>query len=54
VPKPYFACYHSARCHVSPDGDAPEHRDVQPPEMGKVFEIPEVGGLDHRYVRHAA
>ena len=54
VLKSYFAYYHAARCHMALDGDAPEHREVQPPEMGKVIEIPEVGGLHHRYVRRAA
>jgi len=39
---------------MSLDGDAPEHREPQPSEMGKVIEIPEVGGLHHRYVRRAA
>jgi putative transposase len=50
----YLAYYHEARCHMSLDGDAPEHREVQPPAMGKVIEFPEVGGLHHRYARHAA
>jgi len=50
----YFAYYHTARCHLALDGDAPEHREVQPPEMGKVIELSEVGGLHHRYVRRAA
>jgi putative transposase len=54
VLRSYLAYYHEARCHMSLDGDAPEHRDPQPPEMGKVIEIPEIGGLHHRYVRHAA
>jgi len=49
-----FAYYHGARCHLALDGDAPEHREVQPLEMGKVSEFPEVGGLHHRYVRRAA
>jgi putative transposase len=50
----YVAYYHRSRCHMALDGDAPEHREVQPPEMGKVIEFPEVGGLHHRYVRRAA
>jgi hypothetical protein len=54
VLKSYFAYYHGARCHMALDGDAPEHRDVQPPVMGKVIELPEVGGLHHRCVRRAA
>jgi hypothetical protein len=35
-------------------GDAPEHREVQLPEMSKVIASPEVGGIHHRYVRRAA
>jgi len=50
----YFAYYHAARCHMSLDGDAPEHREAQSPEMGKVIEFPKVGGLHHRYERRAA
>jgi hypothetical protein len=34
--------------------DAPEPRSVQPPEKGRVVEVPEVGGLHHQYERHAA
>jgi hypothetical protein len=29
-------------------------RRVQPPELGKVVELPEIGGLHHRYERRAA
>jgi hypothetical protein len=54
VPKSCFAHYHGARCHMALAGDAPEHRDVQPPVMGKVIALPEVGGLHHRCVRRAA
>ena len=50
----YLAYYHGARCHMGLDGDAPDHREPQPPEMGKVIEFPEVGGLHHRYERRAA
>jgi putative transposase len=46
--------YHGARTHLALDKDAPETRAVQPPERGKVIEIPEVGGLHHRYERRAA
>ena len=54
VLRSYIAYYHGARCHMALDGDAPEHREPQPPAMGKVIEFPEVGGLHHRYVRRAA
>jgi putative transposase len=50
----YFAYYHRSRCHLSLEGDAPEPRAVQGPELGRVVELPEVGGLHHRYVRDAA
>jgi putative transposase len=50
----YVRCYHESRTHLSLDKDAPEPRSVQPPEMGRVIEIAEVGGLHHRYERRAA
>jgi len=50
----YFAYYHRTRPHLSLDKDAPDRRPVQRPELGMVIEIPEVGGLHHRYVRQAA
>jgi len=34
--------------------DAPDGRPIEGPEIGKVVQIPEVGGLHHRYVRRAA
>jgi putative transposase len=34
--------------------DAPEPRAVEPPETGKVIELPVVGGLHHLYSRRAA
>jgi transposase InsO family protein len=50
----YFEYYHRARTHLSLDKDAPHVRSVEPPEAGRIVEIPEVGGLHHRYVRRAA
>ena len=50
----YFAYYHRARTHLSLDKDAPDGRPIEPPELGTVIPIPEVGGLHHRYVRRAA
>jgi len=52
--KSYFDYYHGARTHLSLEKDAPETRPVQPPELGSVIELPEVGGLHHRYERRAA
>jgi predicted HTH domain antitoxin len=39
---------------LSLKGDAPEPRAIQGPELGRVIELPEVGGLHHRYVREVA
>ena len=50
----YFAYYHRARTHPSLDKDAPDGRPIEPPELGMVIQIPEVGGLHHRYLRQAA
>jgi putative transposase len=49
----YFAYYHYTRT-LSLTKDAPDGRPVEPPELGKVMPIREVGGLHHRYVRRAA
>ena len=50
----YFAYYHRTRTHLSLEKDAPDVRPIERPEMGTVVQIPEVGGLHHRYVRRAA
>ena len=52
--KSNFDYYHGARTHLSLDKDAPETRPVQPPELGSVVEVSEVGGLHHRCARRAA
>ena len=54
IVKRYIRYCHAGRCHLALDKDAPERRAVQPPEQGHVIEIPEVGGLHHRYERRAA
>jgi hypothetical protein len=43
-----------ARTHLSLDKDAPDGRLIEPPGLGAISPIPEVGGLHHRYVRRAA
>jgi transposase InsO family protein len=43
--------YHPVRCHQSLDGNSPQPRPVQPPELGKVVSVPVVGGLHHVYRR---
>jgi hypothetical protein len=50
----YFAYYHRTRTHLSLDKDAPHEGPIEPPELGGIIPIPEVGGLHHRYVRRAA
>src|SRR5262249_34213627 len=50
----YFAYYHRARPHLALDKDAPYGRPIEPPELGAIIPIPEVGGRHHRYVRRAA
>ena len=50
----YFAYYHRWRTHLSLAKDCPEPRAVQGPTLGKVFALPQVGGLHHGYVRRAA
>ena len=52
--KSYFDYYHQSRTHLSLAKDAPVSREVQPPEMGEVIELSQVGGLYHRYERRAA
>jgi putative transposase len=50
----YFQYYRGSRTHLSLNKDTPEGRAIQPPDFGPVVEIPEVGGLHHRYARRAA
>src|SRR5438445_743864 len=50
----YFSYYHRARTHLSLDKDAPDVRPVELSDAGRIVEIPEVGGLHHRYLRQAA
>jgi transposase InsO family protein len=49
-----FVYYHRSRTHLSIGKDAPTPRAVTLPSAGKVIELPEVGGLHHRYERRAA
>ena len=52
VLKSYFAYYERSRTHLGKD--APINRPIQSPAMGRVVEIPQVGGLHHRYERVVA
>ena len=50
----YLAYYHRTRTHLALEKDAPDGRPIERPEVGRVVQISEVGGLHHRYVRRAA
>ena len=53
--KEYFdEYYHCSRTHLSLDKDCPVPRPIEPPDKGKVLELPLLGGLHHRYTRQAA
>jgi hypothetical protein len=52
--KGYLEYYHGSRTHLGLGKDTPEPRAVQPPEMGEIVALPQVGGLHHRYERRAA
>jgi putative transposase len=54
VLKSYFDYYERSRTHLSLGKDAPISRPIQPAAMGHIVEIPQVGGLHHRYERVAA
>ena len=50
----YLDYYHRSRTNLSLGKDSPEPRSIQPPGMGCVVAISQVGGLHHRYERRAA
>jgi transposase InsO family protein len=50
----YLPYYHGTRPHLSLEKDSPDPRAVQPPELGRVVAVPQVGGLHHRYERRVA
>jgi putative transposase len=52
--KRYFRYYLDSRTHLSLKKDAPNPRAIQAREMRNIVEIPEVGGMHHRYERRAA
>ena len=54
VLKEYLGYYHRSRTHLGLDKDCPERRGVELPEIGPVKSEPVLGGLHHRYFRHAA
>jgi transposase InsO family protein len=40
--------------HLSLGKDAPDGREIEPPELGPIVSVAEVGRLHHRYIRRAA
>jgi putative transposase len=50
----YFRYYHESRTHLSLDKDSPTWREIQPNRLERIVQIPQVGGLHHRYERRAA
>ena len=52
--KDYFRYYHESRTHLSLNKDAPECRAIQSNKSDRIVQIPQVGGLHHRYERRAA
>jgi putative transposase len=49
----YVAYYNTVRPHQALEQNAPRPRTVQPPALGRVVAIPQVGGLHHLYQRAA-
>jgi hypothetical protein len=54
IPRSYVDYYNETRTHLSLGKGAPEERQIQRPEQGKVIQLKGVGGLHHEYVRKAA
>jgi putative transposase len=54
LPTGYFQYYHHWRTHRALGMDCPVPRLVQQPERGRIWEVPDVGGLHHHYERRAA
>ena len=50
----YLKYYHCSRTHLALDKDAPEPRERESIDQGRVIAFPMVGGLHHRYTRVAA
>jgi putative transposase len=50
----YFQCYHRWRTDRALDMNCPVPRPVQQPEVGLIWEVPDVGGWHHHDERRAA
>jgi len=49
----YLRYYNESRPHLSMEMNAPVPRTIEPPAIGAVVAVPQVGGLHHRYIRAA-
>lgn len=54
IVKSYLLYYHRYRTHLALGKDTPQFRPVEPACLGRVYSMPQVGGLHHSYHRHAA
>jgi len=52
--KSHLEYYHRTRTHLGLGKDTPEPRAIQPSHVEEIVELPQVGGLHHRYVRQGA
>ena len=52
--KRYLRYYLDSRTHLSLGKDSPNPRPIQTLETGRIVQVPQVGGLHHRYERRAA
>jgi putative transposase len=52
--KRYLRYYLDSRTHLSLEKDSPNPRPIQTLETGRIVQVPQVGGLHHRYERRAA
>lgn len=52
--KRYLRYYLDSRTHLSLEKDSPNPRPIQTLERGRIVQVPQVGGLHHRYERCAA
>ncbi len=50
----YIQYYNGTRTHLSLAKDAPDGREIQPKERGRIVSVKRVGGLHHAYCRMAA
>jgi transposase InsO family protein len=50
----YFDYYHRSRTHLSLAKNAPEHREVEACDLGRIRAVAMIGGLHHRSTRKAA